>query len=277
MHHLEIDGLDIAYRELGEGPAVLLLHGWPTSSHLWRNVLPAIAEHHRVIAPDLPGFGESSKPPTGYDFPLFEGVIDGLLAALDVEQTAVVGHDLGGPIGVHWALSNRERVSAIALLNTLLYPEFSPEVIEFVMTLLDPERALDATSPDGLAEIMRLGVAADFTLGDDVIAAVQAPFTTQASRIALAAAGVGLNLRGFAEVTAGLPSLTMPVRVIYGEQDRVLPDVAQTVARLQGDIPHAEVTALPGCGHFLQEQEPERVGALLAEFFALSVPSPTPG
>ena len=59
----------------------------------------------------------------------------------------------------------------------------------------------------------------------------------------------------------------MPVRVIYGEEDRILPDVAKTMKRVQGDLPQAEVTSLPGCGHFLQEDRPEEIGLLLAEFF----------
>jgi pimeloyl-ACP methyl ester carboxylesterase len=277
MNHVQIDRLDIAYRELGEGPPVVLLHGWPTSSLLWRDVMPALARHHRVIAPDLPGFGGSSKPPGGYDFLRFERVLDGLLQALDIDQTALVGHDLGGPIAMHWALARRDRVTAIALLNTLLYPELAPEVIEFAVALMDPERRGELTSPAGLADIMRLGVSDDFALGDDVIAGIQAPFATAADRDALAAAGVGLGIPGFAEIAVGLPSLTQPLRVIYGVQDRVLPDIATTVERLQRDVPHAQVTALAGCGHFVTEQAPARVGELLTEFLAVSVPSPTPG
>ena len=65
-----------------------------------------------------------------------------------------------------------------------------------------------------------------------------------------------------------LPSVQAPVRVIYGEQDRILPDIADTVARIQRDVPHAVVTALPDCGHFLQEEAGPQIGELLAEFFA---------
>ena len=70
---VQVDGLTIAYRELGSGPPVLLLHGWPTSSFLWRDVMEPIAEHNRVVAIDLPGFGASDKPlGVRYDFDLFE-------------------------------------------------------------------------------------------------------------------------------------------------------------------------------------------------------------
>lgn len=264
-------GPTIAYRELGSGPAVLLLHGWPTSSLLWRGVLPAIAEHNRVVAPDLPGFGASDKPVDArYDFELFEHAIDGLLAALEVEHVAVAGHDLGGPIALHWALGRPERVTGLALLNTLVYPEFSDAVLEFVTTLRSPDTRDRATSPEGLAEIMRLGVTDDFVLAREVLAAVQQPFAATDARLALARAGIGLDPRGFHDIAAGLSSLTIPVRVIYGEQDRLLPDVADTMARVKRDLPQTRVTALPDCGHFLQEQQPDRVGELLAAFFSRS-------
>ncbi|MFC4943974.1 alpha/beta fold hydrolase [Pseudonocardia sp. GCM10023141] len=263
------DGIEIGYRELGSGPPVLLLHGWPTSSLLWREVMPPIAADHHVIAMDLPGFGASGKPiDARYDFAYFERAVDGLLGVLGIDRVAIAGHDIGGPIAAHWALGRPARIAALALLNTLLHPEFSPAVVEFVRSLLGRATRDHVTGPAGLAEIMRLGLADGNELAADVLAAVQAPFATAADRLALARAGVGLGMPGFAEIAAGLPSITVPVRAIYGEQDRVLPDVADTMARLQRDVPHAEVTPLPGCGHFLQEEEPALVGGLLRQFFA---------
>jgi haloalkane dehalogenase len=267
VHTVEIDGgMTLGYRELGDGPPVLLLHGWPTSSFLWRDVMRPIARTHRVIAPDLPGFGASDKPVDGrYDFPDFERAIDGLLDRLGIDRVALAGHDLGGPIAVHWALARPTRVTAMALLNTVLYPEFSPAVIEFVTTLRRPDSRDRATSPEGLTEIMRLG--AETALPDDVLAGVLAPFATADARLALARAGIGLAPAGFAAIAAGLSTLDMPVRVVHGERDRVLPDVAETFARLRRDLPATEVTALPHCGHFVQEDDPGTVGELLAGFF----------
>jgi haloalkane dehalogenase len=267
MHSAHIDGLDIAYRELGDGPPILLLHGWPTSSYLFADSMPAIARRHRAIAPDLPGFGASSKPDVRYDFPLFESVIDGLLDHLGIDDVAIVGHDLGGPIGVHWALRNPERVTAIALLNTLLYPDFTPEIIEFVQMMLDPQTAYEATSPESLAQFIHSGLSEGFAAADEVIAEFQAPYTSDGARRTLAAASIGLSLEGFGEIAAGLPSITVPVRAIYGEQDRILPDVAETMRKVKRDIPHAEISSLPSCGHFLTGEQPELVGRLLSEFF----------
>jgi pimeloyl-ACP methyl ester carboxylesterase len=262
-------GLTVAYRELGSGSPILLLHGWPTSSSLWRHVMPRLAEQNRVVALDLPGFGASDKPAgVRYDFALFEQAIDGVVERLGLDRLGIVGHDLGGPVAVHWALREPSRVTAIALLNTLLYPEISDAVVEFVATLSSPARRGELVSDEGLAGIMRLGVSDPAVVTEELLAIVRGPFPTDAHRIALANAGVGLSLPGLAEIAAGLPTLTMPVRAIYGEQDRILLDVADTMARLAGDVPHAEVTALPDVGHFLQEEDPERVADLLARFFA---------
>jgi pimeloyl-ACP methyl ester carboxylesterase len=267
---ITVDGLTISYTDVGEGPAVLLLHGWPTSSFLWREIAPPLAAAgQRVIAPDLPGFGASSKPPgIRYAFELFERTLDALTEELGIDETGLVVHDLGGPIGVHWALGRPDRVTRLALLNTLLYPEFSPAVIEFVTILMDPERRAELTSTEGLTGLMNLGVGDPERLSAEALAGVLAPFEDDDDRAALAAAGIGLSVEGFAEIAEGLPRLDIPVLCLYGDADRPLPDVAETFARVQRDVPHAEVEALPGVGHFLQEEAPEEVGERLARFFS---------
>ncbi len=266
---VRVGDLTIAYRELGAGPPVLLLHGWPTSSYLWRDVMPPIARRNRVVAIDLPGFGASDKPlDAGYDFAFYREALDGFLAALDIDRVGIAVHDLGGPIGVHWALHRPARVTKLALLNTLIYPEFSDAVLAFIKACTEPELREQLTSPAGLEAAMKLGLADEANLTEESLAAVREPFQSEAARRALAAAGVGLELEGFAEIARKLPELDVPVRVIYGERDRILPDVADTMARVTRDLPQAEVTALPECGHFLQEEAGPRIGEELAAFFA---------
>lgn len=262
------DGTTLAYRELGppSGKAVLLLHGWPTSSYLWRNVMPWLADQHRVLAVDLPGFGGSDKPARGrYGIDDFEKAIDGFLSATGVDTVTVVGHDIGGPVAAHWALSNPGRTTALVLLNTLLYPDFHSSVFEFVKTMTTPSLRDQQTSPEGLAEFMRTGMADPAKLSDDTITAVVAPFASAEDRKTLARAGLGLKPQVFEEIASGLPTLTMPVGAVYGVQDRILPDVKDTMTRLQRDLPHATITALPDCGHFLQEESPDVVGRLIGE------------
>lgn len=266
---LDIGGLTVAYEDDGDGPAVMLLHGWPTSSLLYRDIAPVLAHDHRVVVPDLPGFGRSSKPlDRPYTFEFFAGVLDALVDHLGLNHFGLVVHDLGGSIGVHWALHRPGLISRLAVLNTLLYPEFDPSVFEFVGQLLHETSRAVAVSDEGLQDIFRLGLAAPGAVMEDVLAGIVAPFRSDDDRNALAAAAIGLDPAGFTEIARLLPELTIPVLGLYGTDDRILPDVADTFARLQRDIPHADVVALEGAGHFLQEDRPADVAARLSAFFA---------
>jgi pimeloyl-ACP methyl ester carboxylesterase len=267
-HTLDVDGLTVAYVDEGEGSTVLLLHGWPTSSYLYRNITPVLAERHRVVVPDLPGFGGSSKPvDLRYSFEFFHSILDTVVERLGLTDIGLVVHDLGGPVGVHWALHRPGLVSRLALLNTLLYPEFDPSTIEFVAQLLDPARRDELTSDDGLQEALRVGVARPDALAPETLAAMSAPFRTDDDRLALAAAAIGLHPSGFVDIARLLPDLHIPVLGLYGAEDRILPDVADTFARVHADVPHAEIVAIPDAGHFLQEDAPAEVADRLARFF----------
>jgi pimeloyl-ACP methyl ester carboxylesterase len=267
---VNVDGRTLAYREAGEGPAVLLLHGWPTSSFLWRNVMPPIARRRRVLALDLPGFGSSDKPTdVTYSYEFYTGAVRGFLDALEIGDVALGLHDLGGPVGMRFALDDPSRVRAIALTNTLLYQEDSTELLEkFVEGLQTPGVRESFTSPQGLEAALRLGTNSEAAVTEETIAGMVEPFASDEDRLALAKAGAELEDAVTATIARDLPSLRVPVRMIYGRQDRILESIEETVGRLQRDLPQLEVTALDGPGHFLQEEDPERLGELLAEFFA---------
>jgi pimeloyl-ACP methyl ester carboxylesterase len=117
---IEVGGLDFNVVDQGSGPAVLLLHGFPDSSYLWRHQIPALVEAgFRVIAPDLRGFGESAKPTAveGYALPILFNDVTGILDALDVGQTHVVGHDWGAPLAWLLASLTPERVERLVAMS----------------------------------------------------------------------------------------------------------------------------------------------------------------
>ena len=123
-----VDGIDIFYREAGvaDGPAVLLLHGFPTSSHMFRNLIPALAHRYRVIAPDYPAFGHSGTPDRRaftYSFARFADLMDGLLNQLGVERYALYVQDYGAPVGFRLALRHPERITALVVQNGNAYEE----------------------------------------------------------------------------------------------------------------------------------------------------------
>lgn len=264
---VRVHGLDLHYLTAGSGPAVLLLHGWPTSSFLWRKTIAPIAAGNRVLALDLPGFGRSDKPlDASYSFRFHERMLEGFLDAVGAPDVGLVVHDLGGPIGLYWGLRHQARVRRLALLNTVVYPRPSWAVVAFVAAARIPLVRSLLASPEGLAWAMRVGLSDPSHATPEVIRAVQEPFESMEAREVLLKSAHSLHISGMIEIAKRLPSFDKPVRILYGREDRILPDVARTMARVARDLPQAETTVLDGCGHFLQEERGEEIGRLLAEF-----------
>ena len=123
MHVAEILESHMAYAEAGDGDTVVVfLHGNPTSSYLWRNVIPHVAGQARCLAPDLMGMGASGKPGIAYRFADHARYLDAWFDALGLDQVILVGHDWGGALGLDWAARHAGRVRGVALLETFLRP-----------------------------------------------------------------------------------------------------------------------------------------------------------
>lgn len=125
---VKIDGIDLFYREAGpaDAPAVLLLHGFPTSSQMFRNLIPRLADRYRVVAPDYPGYGHSAMPPReqfAYTFDNLARVIDRFTAAVGLARYALYVQDYGAPVGYRLASWHPERVTAILVQNGNAYDE----------------------------------------------------------------------------------------------------------------------------------------------------------
>lgn len=125
---MEIQGIDIAYREAGDpsNPAIVLLHGFPTSSHMFRELIPQLADNYHVIAPDYPGFGASAMPASGefeYSFANFANVVDELLQRKSVDKYAMYLMDYGAPVGFRLFAKHPERVSGFIIQNGNAYDE----------------------------------------------------------------------------------------------------------------------------------------------------------
>jgi len=126
--HCNVDGNQMFYREAGSktAPAILLLHGFPTSSHMFRNLIPALADRYHLVAPDLPGFGFSDAPDRKlypYTFERLAKTVDSFTRAIDLNRYAIYVFDYGAPVGLRLALDHPERITAIISQNGNAYEE----------------------------------------------------------------------------------------------------------------------------------------------------------
>jgi pimeloyl-ACP methyl ester carboxylesterase len=128
FHRKPVGDVDVFYREAGpaDAPVILLLHGYPTSSHMFRGLIPLLADRFHLIAPDLPGFGQTIAPPRGrfdYTFDNLAKTVDGLMEALSIDRYAIYLFDFGSPTGFRLATMHPERVTALITQNGNAYEE----------------------------------------------------------------------------------------------------------------------------------------------------------
>ena len=262
--HLEAQNFNIHYLQAGEkhtsDEVILLVHGWPTSAFLYRHMMLPLAQHHRVIAIDLPGFGYSDKDPSAsYSFRYHADIIQGLIESLGIKKVHLVVHDLGGPIGLWWASQNENLISSYVLLDTIIYDDFSWAVKLFVSMTLIPGVKSWFSRPAGLKFAMRLGMTNKHRLEGEVMKGYLDPFTSKPDRQALLRTAHKLHMNGFKDLSKHMEALTKPLCMIYAENDVILPEVGDRFRRLQQHHPDAELHVVPNCGHFLQEDCPEDV------------------
>lgn len=270
-----VDGSDLRLARVDEGPPgahpVVLLHGEPTWSYLWRRVMPPLlAAGHRVVAPDLPGFGRSDKPqPRGwYSYPrLADALAQHLDAAVgDIPVTLVV-HDWGGLLGLPWAATHRDRVARLVVLDTGLYRSGS-RMSEAWWRFRNHVAGRD----DFPVADMVAGACRD-PLTPEVRAAYEAPFpdvSYQGGPLALPLlVPTQDDSPGAAEHIAAwrvLEDWDDPVAFIWGAHDPIIPPaVGQRIAQL---IPGTESFTTVEGSHFLQEDAGPEIGERIAAFLA---------
>jgi haloalkane dehalogenase len=263
-----VDG--IAYREAvpdgwdGGGPAALLLHGYPTSSYLWRNVLPAAAgAGYRAIAPDLPGFGDSPPQLPGTWEQQVENV-ERLRSALDLDGVALVVHDWGGLIGLRWACDHPGAVGALVITDTGFFPDGRWHgMAKTLRTEGEGEQLLENVNQELLSAFLRQ---VSPTVPDDALLEFYKAYgdaDRRRSQLDLYRSGDFSKLEAY---KGKLTALGVPAKIIWGAKDEFAP--IGGAYRFKKELPDAELVVLDDAGHFLMEDEPERVANEISSFLA---------
>ena len=265
--YLEWGGLRLHYLDEGEGPPIVLFHGEPTWSFLYRRVaVPLLAAGYRVVAPDYPGFGRSDKPvdPAFYTYHNHTAAMAALVEHLGLEGATAVVQDWGGPIGFRLAVAHPRRFRRLCVLNTSLFT--GPPSEGFLRW-----RAFVARHPDLSAgqAVARSLVAAP---SEQVIAAYDAPFPDAAFKVGVRrfpeivpTAPTDPGATEMREVETALGSWQDPALVLFSTGDPIFS--IEVGRRFAEAIPGAgPLETIDGAAHFLQEDRGEEVGAAIATF-----------
>jgi pimeloyl-ACP methyl ester carboxylesterase len=276
---IELHGHPVTYRRMGQGPAVLLVHGITSSSRTWRSVLPALAEHYDVIAPDLLGHGQSAKPRGDYSLGAYASGLRDLLVALEVPTATVVGHSLGGGVAMQFAYQFPDRLERLVLVDSgglgsevsLVLRAATLPGAEYVLPLLAsrPLRGAGATLGAVLGRVgLRAsadvrGMAEGFeSLGDGE---ARRAFVHTA-RSVIDPAGQRVDATDRLYLAEHVPSL-----IVWGERDRMIP--VRHGHDAHEHMPNSRLEIFPGAGHFPFNDDPERFVATLHEFIATTAPA----
>jgi pimeloyl-ACP methyl ester carboxylesterase len=272
----KVGEVDVFYREAGpaDAPVILLLHGFPTASHMFRDLIPQLAGRYRVIAPDLPGFGNTVSPPRGefvYSFDKLAEIITGFVEALGLARYALYIFDYGSPVGLRVAMRNPERVSAIISQNGNAYVEgFSAGWAPWQAYWRDPtpehrEACRDSLAPETIREWQyfngadRSRVSPDGYTLDIAYMARPGADEIQLDLILDYRSNVAL----YPDFQAYFRAHQPPFLAAWGRNDaHFLPAGAEAFRR---DLPDAEIHMLDA-GHFALETHAAEIGALMRDF-----------
>jgi pimeloyl-ACP methyl ester carboxylesterase len=273
---IDLHGHDVAYRRAGAGQAIVLLHGIAGSNTTWDELLPVLARDHDVIAPDLPGHGESGSSAGDYSVGAMAATVRDLLLALGVERVTVVGHSLGGGVAMQFAY---------------LFPDFTERLI--------------LISAGGLGRSVNPVLASAALPGAELVTAVLGQGTRLASKLYRSLPVVPQPGRVVEELERGLSALAvretraafhatlrsvvgfdgqrvfagdrlylaaaMPTLIVWGERDRIIP--AGHGHRAHAAMPGSELVVMPDVGHFPPMEAPEALGDAVSDFMARTEPA----
>ena len=271
-----VDGANLFYREAGpaNGPVVLLLHGFPTSSHMFRNLIPPLADRYHVIAPDYPGFGQSAAPDHTqftYTFAHYADLVDELLQQLGAQRYAMYVMDYGAPVGYRLALLHPERVTALIVQNGNAYAR-------------GLKRSGILSRPTGPTDRRRIGEALDFLVAPETTKFQYTDGVSDVSRIdpdnwvhdqaLLDRPGnrdiqldlfhdYGTNVPLYPQFQAFFRKYQPPTLIVWGKNDKIFP--ADGAGPYLRDLPKAELHLLD-TGHFALEDKLDVMAPMIHDF-----------
>lgn len=236
MEKVNVNGIQMAYARRGDGPTLILLHGFPLDHHLWDEVVPLLEDTFDIILPDLRGFGESTTIDSQYSMDDYASDIAGLLDQLEIQKAAIVGHSMGGYVALAFARLYPDRVSGLGLVSSQVLAD-PPERKE------GRYKSAADVSANGIGSVVET-MTPKFTTDEKLQSYARSSMERQQP-----AAYIGA-LRAMAERADSTPllsSFNFPVVIIHGDADSLIPiDRAREV---KAALPQAHLVEIQGAGH----------------------------
>jgi pimeloyl-ACP methyl ester carboxylesterase len=280
VHHrrITVDGIDTFYREAGAAgaPVVLLPHGYPCSSHAYRNLMAALGDRWRLVAPDMPGFGYSATPSAdafAYTFDAYAEFLQSFVDTLQLDRYVIWLHDYGSQFGLRLALARPERVAGLVIQNGDIYADAFGPKYDFL------KKSWDNPGPDARRRIAqhvtRNGFESEFRgeLPDDVADRISPDLWTlhwslmstpdRVANLIRLLEDQPSTLKWFPKEQAYLREHQPPALIVWGPHDGYMPE--KSARAYHRDLPHAPLHLLGG-GHWLLETHLDEVVPLVEEF-----------
>jgi len=256
----------IAWDVYGHGPPVVLVHGTPTSSYLWRRVAPVLSETFSVYVFDLLGYGRSrAQAQADVSLPVQGSIVIGLLDHWGVQGAGVVGHDIGGAAVLRAHLIDGVPFACVALLDAVVTRPWITATTRHVQAHLDAYKTMPGHVYKQIVAT-HLRTAVHGTIDDATLEAYLSQWTGADGQAAYLRKVELFDEEHTTAIEARLGEVKVPVRVIWGQHDAWLPIGA--AERVVARVPTARLTVVPDAGHFVMEDQPQEVARLLHEFFA---------
>jgi pimeloyl-ACP methyl ester carboxylesterase len=271
QHRLELDGREVNYCELGQGPAILFVHGLGASWQSWLEQMPEFAASHRVVAMDLPGFGYSESPSEDISIEYYARWTARFMDVLGIESAAVVGNSMGGFVSAELAIKSPERVQRLVFVSAAIFWQnrrrAQPLVQLARMSDAVVARAL-VRATDDIATRRRLRYAALASAGFRYPQYVSDELAHEMVRSARRTDGFLPALEALAgyDLEEELPKISCPTLIVWGASDQLVS--VKDAERLEDLIPDSRREVFERTGHVAMLERPERFNRLLQEFLA---------
>ena len=283
-----IDGHKIHYVEEGQGDPILFIHGNPTSSYLWRNILPKVAREtgRRGIALDLLGFGKSDKPAdVDYNVRLHYKILEGFVEKLGLKNLVLVVHDWGGPLGTYYAVHHPGNVQGIVLMETFVWnmawEDLGSYKAGFKLFRSPVGYLMNQVMNFFVNKLLPGAVLKKENMSEEVMGHYREPFPTIGSRKAVRVFPQLLPIgcepedscRFIEEIEQNLSSLTSPVMWIKAEPGTIITKNSEYhLLMLKQKLPQLVVKDFGPGLHYIQEDDPDKITGMLVEWVREAVP-----